>query len=250
MNSHSKIQVIMRMLEYAEHMLLHLRIQEQTFNTIFGDLEKHIHEGYDEFDPVTCIRQLDICLTNITLITTCLWEWYLAAAPSQDTTHDCSTCGCSSCILMIIERLLKDFIGIRDTPEWWLEGESPPDPQDIVFWYNLQESLDSWKTLLYRLNHIADLMFKESQRVGSSSAIFIDGDYSSLIQELTDKFRETRNPELGQEEEEEISNVLELTDKFQETHNPELSQEEEEISNVVSPFETPNRYAVLVGLGD
>jgi len=149
---------------------------------------------------------------------------------------------------MIIERLLKDFIEIRDKPKWRLKGKSPPDPQDIVFWYNLQVSLDFWKTLLYRLNLIADLMFKESQRVGSSSAILTDGDYSSLIQELTDEFRETRNPELGQEE--EISNVLELTDKFRETHNPELGQEEEEISNVVSPFETPNRYAVLVGLGD
>ena len=250
MNSHSKIQVITRMLEYAELMLLYLQGQQQTFNTVFDDLRRHLHEGYDEFDPATFIGQLDTCLTNITLLLTCLWEWYLAATPLQDTTHDCSTCGCSSCILTIIERLLEDFIGIREEPKWWLEGESPPDPQDIVFWYNLQESLDSWKTLLYRLNHIADLMFKESQRVGSSSAIFIDGDYSSLIQELTDKFRETRNPELGQEEEEEISNVLELTDKFQETHNPELGQEEEEISNVVSPFETPNRYAVLVGLGD
>ena len=224
MNSHSKIQVITRMLKYAEFMYLHLRGQQQTFNTVFDDLRRHLHEGYDEFDPDTFIGQLDTCLTNITLITTCLWEWYLAAAPPQDTTHDCSTCGCSSCILMIIERLLKDFIEIRDKPKWRLKGKSPPDPQDIVFWYNLQVSLDFWKTLLYRLNLIADLMFKESQRVGSSSAILTDGDYSSLIQELTDEFRETRNPELG--------------------------QEEEEISNVVSPFETPNRYAVLVGLGD
>jgi hypothetical protein len=224
MNSHSKIQVITRMLEHSELMFLYLQGQQQTFNTVFDDLRRHLHEGYDEFDPDTFIGQLDTCLTNITLLLTCLWEWYLAAAPPQDTTHDCSTCGCSSCILTIIERLLEDFIGIREEPKWWLEGESPPNPQDTAFWYNLQVYLeDEWKHLLYRLGVIVDLMFKESQRVGLSSAIFIGGDYSSLILDLTVKFRKIHNPELGQEE---------------------------EISNVVSPFETSNRYAVLAGLGD
>jgi hypothetical protein len=222
MNSHSRIRVITEMLKYAEFMFLYLQEQQQMFNTVFGDLGRHLDGGYAEFVPSTTIEQLDKCLTNISLITTCLWHWHLAAAPPQNTTHDCSKCTCSLCILILIERLLDDFIDIREEERWWLEGESSPDPQDTAFWHTLQVYLnDEWKHLLYILNLIVDSMLEESQRMRLSLAIFTGDNYSSLIQELTVKLREI--------------------------HDSESSQEEE-VSNAVSPFETPNRYAALMAL--